>query len=123
MSCAATIEGTNNVSASTLRPDKIGTAEDGQFQADFPGARYALRISPTLFQPGVFVAGDAGAGNFFESFSPVGRELRPGGAEVLSDLVKGVDSTCADVNQFVLQHEGDQVTGQAGVSAFEIAIF
>jgi len=68
----------SNVSASTLR--SRATAEDGQFQADFPGARHALRISPTLFQPGVFVAGDAGAGNFFESFAPVGRELRPGGA-------------------------------------------
>ena len=71
MTCPVTIEDTNNVSASTLRPYKIGTAEDGQFQADFPGARRVLRISPTLFQPGVFVAGDAGAGNFFESFAPV----------------------------------------------------
>ncbi len=80
MTCPVTTEGTENVSASILRPDKIGTAEDGQVHTDFPGARHALRISPTLFQPGVVVAGDAGAGNFFESFAPVGRELRPGGA-------------------------------------------
>ncbi len=37
-------------------------------------------------------------------------------------MLYGVDPTCANVDEFVLQHECDQVAGQAGISAFEIAI-
>ena len=75
-----------------------------------------------MFQPGIFPAGDAGAGNFFEPFAPVRRELCPRGAEVLSDLLYGVDPACADVDKFTLQHKGYHVAGKAGVGAFEIEI-
>ncbi len=85
-------------------------------------SKQLLSVSPVLFQPGILPVGNICGSYFLDSLAPARRELRPRGAQVFSNLLYGMNSACADINQLVLQNEGNQIAWQAGVAAFEIEI-